>query len=75
MIRFLDIQTTIERGKNFCGVKNFSFFDRVDFQILPEEKIKEIARELIILCGTEIEVQTSLFRIKMDVFLYRGCPV
>ena len=21
------------------GVKNFSFFDRVDFQILPEEKI------------------------------------
>ena len=50
-IRLLDIQTTIEGVKNFCGVKNFSFFDRVDFQILPEEKIKWIAWKLIIVCG------------------------
>ena len=31
-ISLLNIHTPIE------GVKNFSFFDRVDFQILPEEK-------------------------------------
>ena len=37
--RKMDIHTTIEGVKNFCGVKNFSFFDRGDFQLLPEEKI------------------------------------
>ena len=53
-IWLLDIHTTIEGVKNFCGVKNFSFFDRGDFQLLPEEKINWIAWKLIILCGKEI---------------------
>ena len=54
-IWLLDIHTTIEGVKNFCEVKNFSLFDRVDFQLLPEEKINWIAWKLIILCGKEIE--------------------
>ena len=49
-----DIHTTIEGVKNFWGVKNFSFFDRVDSQLLPEEKIEWIVWKLIILCGKEI---------------------
>ena len=49
LIWLLDIHTTIE------GVKNFLFFDRVDFQILPEEKINWIAWKVIILRGKEIE--------------------
>ena len=50
----LDIDLTLEGVKNFWGVKNFSLFDRVDFQVLPEEKIKWIAWKLIIMCGKEI---------------------
>ena len=40
--------------KKFLEGKDFPFFDRVDFQILPEEKINWITWKLIILCEKEI---------------------
>ena len=66
LIWSLDMHLPTEVVKNFCGVKNFSSFDRVDSQLLPEENIKIIVWKLAVLCGKEIRFQISFFRIKMD---------
>ena len=46
------------------GKKLFTFW-QVDFQVLPEEKIKWIAWKLIILCAKQIRYQISFFGIKI----------
>ena len=60
----LDIHLTIEGVWNFWGVKNFSFFDKFDFQILLEEKIKRIVWKLIILCAKKLDSGFHFFESK-----------
>ena len=56
-------------GKKLLGGKNFSLFDRVDFQVLPEEKSSESLENSLLCVEKKLGSKFHFFGIKMDAIL------